>query len=164
MNQTFDFPFETEKTYKPRRWNGFISDIKEESSAFKQVLKDAKTSRDKSNEDYEKFAIRSYKVIHRPPKGENKYNNSVPRLSAQSQRPSRNKNRSINLRGKASNSSDLPFEYDVRITNHDKWPNRPSSAYRIFKSVRLNDYPDVQRKKDMVCVMGSPIRSSRPKK
>ena len=134
-----------ENAYNPKRWAGFLSDIHTEANTFKQVLKDASTTRDKSNSEFANLGERSFRSIHNIERKKVDLSKCVPRLS----RPS---TQHIKTRQTTS-----PFEFEMRVANHDRWPKRPSSARRILSPVKLNDYSDGKRKHDMICVFGAPL-------
>ena len=151
-------------TYKPQRWTGFLTGVKEESLNFKQVMSDIKKNKDKSNADYQKFAKESFNSIHRIPSRNNDQTQKISRPSSSSiRRQNRYKTTKSSIRRKSINTlhtqeqQTSPFEFDIRVSNHDRWPKRPSSAHRILKPTKLQDYPDLERPKDIVCVLGTPL-------
>ncbi|KAK8845088.1 hypothetical protein M9Y10_021266 [Tritrichomonas musculus] len=150
-------------TYKPQRWNGFLTDIKLESISFKKIMSEVTQNKDKSNADFEKFSKESFASIRRASLRNNDQQHQISRLSASS-RLNQTHNRKIKNAVRRSNNNfhtqeqqSSPFEFDIRISNHDRWPKRPSSARRILRPVKLQDYPDLERPKDIICVMGAPL-------
>lgn len=152
-------------TYKPKRWTGFLTDIKEESLTFQQVMSEITKNKDQSNADYAKFAKESFFSIHRGTSLNDDQQRrvskkrSLSRLNQSHQKTTksttirRNSNNVLSMQEQQGST----FEFDIRISNHNRWPKRASSARRILRPVKLQDYPDLERHKDIVCVLGAPL-------
>lgn len=137
--------------YKPRRWKGFLSDIKEESCAFKAVLKESAALKEESNRHYQTCSQKSFMSLHRSMKRSPDPSRAVPRLS----RPQ--------TRTKEKRKEEANFELDMRVTNQHKWPvrNVTRSSLRVLTPTKLQDY-QIERPKDIVCVFGAPLSKHGP--
>lgn len=150
--------------YKPQRWTGFLTGVKEESLTFRKVMSEITKNKDQSNAEFAKFAKESFFSIHRGTSlNDSQYRKASKLASASRLSQTRPKTAKNPIRRRNSNvlsvqeRQESPFEFDIRISNHDRWPKRASSARRILAPVKLQDYPDLERPKDIVCVLGAPI-------
>lgn len=138
-------PKSTLTCYKAKRWNGFLTDIHQESTTFGEVVKSGILVKDMNEIDYKKHAQRSFNAIHNVERKKPDPNKMVFRQKRKST------TRSINDQPKN------PFQYETRLANYNNWPKRPGTARRILTPVRLGDYPDMERPKDVIALFGKPV-------
>ena len=135
----------------------FLSEIKDESESFTNAVKMTAMQRFQSNDEYRKYSHESfnamYKVRGKPVQDQYRM---VPRLS----RPQTANTKPKKIPKRRRPDPDQ-FEFDVRITNNDRWPlrNVTNMSQRVLSPTRLKDYPDTRRRKDLACVCGCPIRT-----
>lgn len=136
--------------YKPKRWKGFLSDIKVESDAFKDALKQSAQMKEVSNRDYQNCSKKSFQSLHRSMKKTTDPSRAVPRLSRPQTRTRETRK-----------DQELGFESEMRITNQHKWPvrNVTRSSLRVLTPTKLQDY-QIKRPKDVVCVFGTPLSNN----
>jgi hypothetical protein len=133
---------------KRSRWNGFLGDVKRESSAFKDVLVQASLQKEESNEQFRQFAQISFNAIHNVQRRKPDPSKAVPRLT----------------RPQTRSASRPPpkksvWEFEDKDANHTRWPVRPitRTSKRILTPVRVQDYGSLPRPSDIVCVYGAQI-------
>jgi hypothetical protein len=145
--------FTSPRPYKVKRWVEFLGDVKQEGEAFKQVLKAAADQKERANTAYVRASQRSFNAIHNVTRKQFDESRAVPRLS-----------RPVTRSAGSREPPKLPFEFDVRISNHDRWPRRANatrSSQRVFSPVRLKDYSclGTPLEKPVICLYGSPLHN-----
>jgi hypothetical protein len=135
----------------PRRksqWAGFLGDVRNESTTFKEILQRASAEKTESNAQFKACAQHSFNAIH----------NVVRKKPDQVGRPLRQATRASSTLTR-SNAPESPFEFEHKVANHDRWPVRPVTkvSQRILTPTRLGDHPGVARPKDIVCILGWPV-------
>jgi hypothetical protein len=134
------------------RWSGFLGDVQNEATTFKEILREAAARKDQSNRDYAECAQRSFNAIHnvvrKKPDPARMTPNHFSRLPGFRPPPSDSPRSMVSGQG---------YEYDTSPPMRDRWPKRPitRNSLRILNPTRLNDYPAIVRPKDVACVMGA---------
>ena len=137
--------------YKGERWEAFLKEVKVESRTFKRALKSTAAQNEEVNREYRECWRHSFTAISGGPRKRGDRSRLVPRVSraqtSASTRPERPKTTSA-------------FEYEVKVSNHDRWPVRNVTALtqRLLAPAKLKDYPGIEREKDIVCLFGTPAR------
>jgi hypothetical protein len=145
--------FTSPRPYKVERWNDFLGDVRQEGAAFKEVLRAVADQKERANTTFARASQKSFNAIHNVARRKMDESRAVPRLSRQG------------TRGLVSRDAPkINLAFDVRISNHDRWPRRSSStrsSQRIFSPTRLNDYRALggPPAKDMICLYGSPVHN-----
>lgn len=139
-----------------QKWFNLIQHIREESESFNQILKAGAEQRAQSNLEFKKQSQISFNMIHGVKRcSPTQSPNRVPYLSkSATQSPTKRREESPKKLSKYG-----PMEFEMPVTNNSKWPKRKSCANRILNPVRLQDYPDLKRKKDDCIVMGDVLQS-----
>lgn len=135
-------------------WFSFVRQLKEDTKIMKNVIKKGHEDGVNSNKEYSEFRQKTFNAIHgvkRKPASEIE---RVPRARRTG-------------RSTLSTSRTAPqktfvkeIEFEMPPTNTYNWPKRNSSAKRVFKPVKLNDYPNLNRKKDMIILYGAPVHEA----
>jgi hypothetical protein len=143
----------TEGSAKRRsRWAGFLGDVRNETATFTEILRQGATVQEKSNAQFKQSAQRSFNAIH----------NVVGKKPDQSGRPP-TQPRTRSQTAQRFSIPESPFEYEFKSANHDRWPVRPVTrgSERVFSQVRLGDYPNIARPKDVPYLTGWPMKRNR---
>lgn len=137
--------------YKGERWNGFLKDVKSEARTFKMALRSTAAQNEEVNREYQECWRHSFSAIANAQKRKPDPSRMVPRLSRSQTRASTRPKRP---------STGLSFEYDTRVSNHNRWPvrNVTTATQRVLAPSKLRDYPGLEREKDIVCLLGCPAR------
>jgi hypothetical protein len=134
------------------RWSGFLGDVQNESVTFKEILRESAARKEQSNQDYRTFAQLSFNAIHnvvrKKPDPSRMTPNRYSRLQGFHPPPSQ-----------ISEPPVTPFEFDTRVANHNRWPERPvtRNSLRVLNPVRLRDYSGMARHKDVPCILGAQV-------
>ena len=128
-----------------KRWKRFLSDIHEESSTFSGIQEQTLAASLRSNQEYAKCEQVSFNAIHNVTRKPPLQDTGVPRVKKPKEPVTEPK------------KTYDPFEYAFRISNSYVFPVRKNSAQRIFNPVKLQDYPNLKRKKDIPVVGGEVV-------
>jgi hypothetical protein len=144
------------RPYKVKRWVEFLGDVRQEGDAFKEVLRMAALEKERTNVAFSRASQRSFNAIHNVTRKSVDMSKTVPRLS-------RPRTRQVVSREAPHR---VVLEFDVRKSNHDRWPNRNPTrqSQRVFCPTRLADYAAFGgREKDVFCISGVPAYKDRRK-
>ena len=129
-----------------KKWSNFLAHIRGEAEFMKSVRENATDERKSSNSMYSTLYQKTSKTIFSTGrKSQQQYvppPDSVPRIPKKKALPK------------------LPEKTNQIILNANpenlyNWPKRESPATRILKPERINDFPDIHRKKDVNVVSGA---------
>ena len=129
-----------------KKWSGFLAHIRGEAEFMKSVRENATDERKSSNSLYSTLSQKTAKTIFSTGrKSQQQYippQDSIPKIPKKRPLPNLPEKRNqINL--------------NANPENLYNWPKRQSPALRILNPERINDYPDIHRKKDINVVSGA---------
>ena len=129
-----------------KKWSGFLAHIRGEAEFMKSVRENATDERRSSNSCYSTLSKKTTKTIFATARKHNQHYippvDSIPHIPQKQKLPElqRTQNQII---------------LEANKENLYNWPKRKSAAQRILHPDRLDDYPDIQRKKDVNVVSGA---------
>ena len=137
-----------------KKWFNLIDQVKEENQALAEIIKKGTDERTKSNLEYFRFRQQSFNSIHNIKK-------STPSSPMSPNKMQRSKSvrreNQTEKRGIGQLSSFAVMEFETPVTNVDRWPKRNSAAKRILSPVKLKDYGNIRKKRDMFILSGDVI-------
>ena len=137
-----------------KKWFNLIDQVKEENQALAEIIKKGTDERTKSNLEYSKYVQKSFNSIHGVKRSQPVspvISRSLPRSkSVRREKP-------IKTRGLSQLASFGVMEFETPVTNVDRWPKRNSAAKRILSPIKLKDYPDSHKKRDMYVLTGEVV-------
>ena len=131
------------------RWSGFVFDVHNEASRFKEDFDRASERHGQIDKDFKKVAQLSFNAIHNVKRVKPMGVQGVPKVRRQ-KKPETHE--------PTFQYCDLDFEFDHKEANHTKWPRRICSAQRLLSPQRLRTVYDVRpKRRDLYVVSGEPI-------
>lgn len=131
------------------RWSGFVFDVKNEASRFKEDFDRASERHGKIDQDFKKVAQLSFNAIHNVKRVKPVGVQGVPKVRRSKKKEEHEP---------TFQYCDLEFEFDKKEANRTRWPTRPCSAQRLLSPQRLRTVYDVRPKhRDLYVVSGEVI-------
>lgn len=135
-------------------WFNFVRQLKEDSKIMKTIIKKGHEDGVNSNKEYSEFRQKTFNAIYgvkRKPATEIERVPKARRIGCSSLSTSRTAPQKSYVK---------EIEFEMPPTNTYNWPKRNSSAKRVFRPVKLNDYPNMKRKKDLIILYGAPVHEA----